>query len=1400
MFCRVRLQQTGRERVIACFETMSVQRDSRPWSLFSASFGRFSSRVALPLAMAAQSSGADGYGDALAGWLVDLDMSAAEGGHVMSHSAPQALAMQPGRTRDLAGSAIDPSWFDLAAAYGGEDAAMAAKDGSEGEDLFGDELAPEEATGGDVMGEDAGHLVVFGAGAEQAIVPMGGLGGGGFADPDTVALQYVSVAEEGDVLADALDRCLRHEGRVDSSVKDVMSSLFRLGRAKGVKNLADDADVGCKKFRRVQTLVCNTLGLAERFLRKSFESVVLSQDGLVKHAYFEFSTFDETPMKVREKHFGAFFDAEGQVQEVAAHNQRELDIARPVAGQPASSAVVVAKVLQSRQAWSMLVSTPSGKMLIFRSTIGNWIQVVDRNTGECLHQALLDTASPSPSSDQYDFRCRVVSTDAHGANIRAEQEIVRQRAGWDLLHVHCEVHKVATCFKQCFALASPHCTGMLHLSLALRSGSGAYRLFRQTLRRVLSSKLRFIHAVPASDSAREFRLSSISLFLLGKENAGRRAVLDCLAPGDWRKRDAVECVVSGPLADDASARERLRTESVNNLAWALLPRQPAVYNASRWGGADLAIQSLGLLHSFHGVLEDTFAEWHKLMSDPKRKAEAQPRLQPLEDVGPLQEAPDLGSILGGGPTHGAQDNERHRKVAKAFIDSQSSFRLPLLGIVIRPLSSLLRACMRLGGEKWEAEQRARVARHSAEGGRVEREYRIIVAAECVLEARFFEKLRAAHDETEWSAVHPSERTESMQAMAFRMLSRAGAAVYQQLKMPHSLMPYKLFRLIKNPDTAQDILSTPECLRDPFGASFLEKYGAELRSEVTLAKLTLLADMVKLDTASVEVGHSRFRRALLVASTTWRQLVDNASADWVTQDWLLRRGTAARLCGLRPWDEKDEPGPDKTDDAQAPEQPPPEVKAKPRRDGRQVSGGGGAYRAFLRETQLPMFSSETAETYRKATKDEKERYESQGRLMTEGHRARKDLGIAPQSRGRAGERLLQRRALEQAIADCPTDVSDSGALALEVAPGPGDNSSEALRAARRDKRVQAAAAKKADQEITHALAQFDNECREKDLAALFTSGFRCRLNPSDFMRIASPSVSTMFEFCPDALALSTKVLGRALADKRFDGFLHFLEHDWRRKHATIMHDSSPAIVAPTVTPSACHRAGVCVCARIQVKRFASRLSMFVKKACPPGTSNRKVLDSASVVLRLRVSGDAVVDNDRFLHIALVIWSPFVFVVQEMKKLGEDERFITLQATRAPNICEKMAQKEVGMSDSVMGRQGAAPRPHSKAHLCALSVVLRSQTMSDTIRTPSAQWPTFEPFTHRLTPLRSTCRSDSSCFHQRCRVVASGRMPGHERPDRGGQLCATLPCSSEVSHQRPLQGKPRTRPNRTRKIQR
>ena len=67
---------------------------------------------------------------------------------------------------------------------------------------------------------------------------------------------------------------------------------------------------------------------------------------------------------------------------------------------------------------------------------------------------------------------------------------------------------------------------------------------------------------------------------------------------------------------------------------------------------------------------------------------------------------------------------------------------------------------------------------------------------------------------------------SLQCLAFRMLSKMGSMVYQLLAVPTTLCPMRLFKVLEDPEEADQVQALPQCMVDEFSAAFMKKYPKE----------------------------------------------------------------------------------------------------------------------------------------------------------------------------------------------------------------------------------------------------------------------------------------------------------------------------------------------------------------------------------------------------------------------------------------------------------------------------------------------------------------------------------------------------------------------------------------------
>ena len=307
----------------------------------------------------------------------------------------------------------------------------------------------------------------------------------------------------------------------------------------------------------------------DRFLfePRSDREVILYVDG--QHHY------DETPLRARCGQ-SAPMVVQSVEDEVGA-TRMEL-VRADLASQPAVSNVkssdsVLCKMLQSHQTWATMLRV-NGHLLVVTGHIGNHIQVLDRNTGECLLKALTSTNASTEYNEKARMKVRMTTSDAASSNTRGEQALVRQRSpSWAALHFFCEAHVSATVHKRTFSLLGKVPSFMLHVSLSLRDGSGHINTFRDILRTMILARLRILRGRPSS-SADAFRKASVRLFLPDPKDRCRAAVILKLANGDWSNDSRVEHYRA---PDELHLSDQVIAQSMcSDLVWALVPHVPAV--------------------------------------------------------------------------------------------------------------------------------------------------------------------------------------------------------------------------------------------------------------------------------------------------------------------------------------------------------------------------------------------------------------------------------------------------------------------------------------------------------------------------------------------------------------------------------------------------------------------------------------------------------------------------------------------------------------------------------------------------------------------------------------------------------------------------------------------------------
>lgn len=81
---------------------------------------------------------------------------------------------------------------------------------------------------------------------------------------------------------------------------------------------------------------------------------------------------------------------------------------------------------------------------------------------------------------------------------------------------------------------------------------------------------------------------------------------------------------------------------------------------------------------------------------------------------------------------------------------------------------------------------------------------------------------------------------AFRGLAFRLISRAGCSVHELLASPHQRLPFRMFRLLNEPDLAEELCQLPSCLWDEWSADMKAAHptlsGADFHKKLELAAL------------------------------------------------------------------------------------------------------------------------------------------------------------------------------------------------------------------------------------------------------------------------------------------------------------------------------------------------------------------------------------------------------------------------------------------------------------------------------------------------------------------------------------------------------------------------------------
>ena len=311
-----------------------------------------------------------------------------------------------------------------------------------------------------------------------------------------------------------------------------------------------------------------------------------------------------------------------------------------------------------------------GKYVQFHLNSSTTLRAIECNKAGCIKNSVKRQLHTPATAMLFPRRARLPVCDAHGSNIKSDLSLLLDDVGGvegveaEMDKTNCKVHaghKVA----ELVAGASPdESRGLMYTSLAF-SFAGKERCFKTNLKKYIRRviKNRPFGAEGAGEAARQHRELVLKQYASSDDSrtsgnrAGRRLkfllATRSLLNGRWTIEGVIE-----HYCDDCHATDEELFEDLDD--WVDTLDLPGDDCKSRWIGAELPADSVGLMMSIHNffkpVLIETYEDLQSRPADPQDPDDPMPALvdggvpDPLD---PRGDGSGIGDDEGGGVDHSA---------------------------------------------------------------------------------------------------------------------------------------------------------------------------------------------------------------------------------------------------------------------------------------------------------------------------------------------------------------------------------------------------------------------------------------------------------------------------------------------------------------------------------------------------------------------------------------------------------------------------------------------------------------------------------------------------------------------------------------------------------------------------
>lgn len=1054
--------------------------------------------------------------------------------------------------------------------------------------------------------------------------------------------------------------------------------------------------------------------------RSRFESHIalrVPKDNLVH--YIDCASYDETPLPTK---LGRDPQAQGTMGR-ALDTASRLAVVKAAAGSTlctlnesnkelrVSSTQAPQKVVQSSLSGALVVRL-NGKLLSFVFDTPCPLAVVSHCTTAVIAHLQLLLSQASRAARAFRHRTRAAVTDAHAANVAAEPQICNERQA-NGIHILCDIHKTAAVHEKTLAMVDSTVTGLIQTALALRTG-GAMVTFRTCLREEIASRLVLRHGFPPKEAV-EYKKKVLRVFVSHGTGVIVRRLLLILCPnGDWRS-ERIEYYIQESSPNALKDKELILEHLTSGLMVALASSQPRMYNRSKWTGADLATDDLGIMEACHRLASTTFARFcakhstaaraAKLLELGKAIATYRPRsaIEPSDDAeapcamdeGEEQDAeptiPASGSGTpvstgGGNPetipdVNWAEVNAAHRRKSLAFWTGNPLGRIMMQRILLECLRRYLGQQFERASHNYDRKNEANVAAAVQRGERPTRRYRLAEVADGSDDREFLARVgHLFHNAELWSAMPPSSFTVAERAFAFRSVSRLGCTFDLLLAQRHRRFPFQVFRILHDRSLAETFRNVPECLLDPWTANMRKEYPSLLDEEF-LQTLDTIGSLTLSDTSRIEARHASVRRLLHSKSLQTHPLtIGDLSAHWV----CLQH----RRHSEKPDDHKATKKAAKGKKQNRKRKRSAKRQERSKRSNKNPIGGANTFHVYIRR----WFAKRRRENNDKPgefseSKAAAAAYRSERDAGTQEHRtaqriagaAKEAVKLGARGKGIIGERVRDVRVRSQRIREAlQCVVSSSGDCEAQAttlaaqAMARGATLGETLAVARKAHREETARSARKEAEEVRTLQKYKATVGAE--LVQWVKSVEPGLEHMDLVGV--PSVHGATLRVSGALAVDVTNAIAWAAGNRATEVSKCLERQWETQHDLLTEAECPAVVhtPPPVKP--CSIEGVCLCSPsgVALRKRADKFVSFLKMVCPYQHLRRKELSDGKFVVRLigTMSGyEAVLASDAafvdlWFHVGHMTLSPFrptfsvVEPVESPEDVDADERRVYISA--------------------------------------------------------------------------------------------------------------------------------------------